>query len=191
MKIIKKIKALIRLYKIKKVVSFRFAELYSSIDNLPIWNYNKILETGNLRYMAKTDDFSKHFRYDKKKAFLNWQKINDQYIDYFGVNDNYQRILELKGEMAVNYYDWKVLKIPVARSYYNMAKDELETMQSGAGSGSESQEYNVGKQIFYIEREMGFKLEEKNLPVKQFFLYINELSEIAKKLTKHGKKAQI
>ena len=189
MKVIKKIKALIRLYKIKKVVSFRFAELYSSIDNLPIWNYNKILETGNLRYMAKTDDFSKHFRYNKKKAFVNWEKINDEYINYFGVNENYQRILELEAEISINYYDWKVLKIPVARSYYNMAKNELESMQSGPVSGSA--EYNIGKQIFYIEREMGFKLEEKNLSVKQFFLYINELSEIAKKITNHGKKAQI
>lgn len=162
-------------------------KLYNSIDVLPIWNYYKIIESGDLKYLAITNNYGKDFNYDQKSALIFWEYINDEYIDFFGVSREMVEILELQAEVAINRYEWTVNKTPVCKSLWKQAEKKLDMLLNG----DETNEGVLQKQIFYIEKEMGFSIDEKQVSVKRFFSYIKELNEYANRLkqSKNGKEA--
>jgi len=135
--------------------------------------------------MAKSEDYSKPFKYDKTQAFINWERISDQFIEVFGVSREQKDALLDDIEMAIAYYDWKIERIPSARSRYELLRKQKEKDLKAS-----NEKGTLKNLIFYIEREMGFKIDEKTLSVKDFFNYINNLSEIAKsiKQQRDGKK---
>lgn len=54
-------------------------EHYKSIDTLPIWNYSKIIETDNLIYLIRSDEYDFEFVKTEEEAI--WDKISKQYIE--------------------------------------------------------------------------------------------------------------
>lgn len=54
-------------------------EHYKSIDTLPIWNYSKIIETDNLIYLIRSDEYDFDFVKTEEEAI--WDKISKQYIE--------------------------------------------------------------------------------------------------------------
>ena len=63
---------------------------YDSIENLPIWNWWKITETGELKYLVKDGD-------NKDYPLLEtWYDIHNEYLDNYARNDDFNNILRLK-----------------------------------------------------------------------------------------------
>lgn len=184
---INKIKAYYRLFRIRKTFKLKTADLYNSIDDLPTWNYYQVIEQSDLKYLAKVDDYSKPFKYNKRDAYDLWTRIDSEFINAFGVSREQQDLLLLEMEMAVYYYEWKVEKIFSSESYYVELKKQYDSIIKA----TESNPSDLQSNIFYIEREMGFKVDEKELPIKKFMLYVKELNKIAKKLSQNGKKAEV
>jgi hypothetical protein len=74
---------------------------YNDIDTMPIWNYNKILETGDLNYMLSEGKLD-------IKANDAWMNIRQQVVDRYGLDtslrlhyENMKRITELKAEFLI------------------------------------------------------------------------------------------
>lgn len=177
MKLLKKV--IIKIKRAIKLVKWQFKEpkkLYYSIDTLPIWNFYKVIETNNLKYMARVNDYSKPFKYDKKAALMYWEHINDEYLNFFRVSQDLLEVLELQAEAAVNQFEWVVNKNPLNKSLWKQATKKLEELLREG----DNNETVLQKQIFYIEREMNFSINEKEVSVKRFFSYIKELNDYAK-----------
>lgn len=72
---------------------------YQGIEDMPIWNWNQILQTGDLKYL-----FIKNSGRVSKKIGDHWDNIQDQYIAEFGLDENYQKELKLlKKKASLNY----------------------------------------------------------------------------------------
>lgn len=55
--------------------------MYTSCENLPIYNFHKIMETNNYAYMLRGWNMEDDVKYNLEKAKENWQKIYSEYID--------------------------------------------------------------------------------------------------------------
>ena len=167
---------------INKIKSFLFpVKFYDSIENIPMWNYWKIEETSDLKYLAIGKNYDKQFFYHNLKAADAWTKVNGSYLDVFGVSDHYKDILMLKRDIALNEYAWERNREPIARVYAREAKKELEAIQKGDNTRAD-----MNEQIFIIEKEMGFEVDPKVMTIKRFYSYIKGINNLAKKVNKNG-----
>jgi hypothetical protein len=67
---------------------------------MPIWNWNKIHETGDLKYLVITDNYKDiEEQNNEEKADL-WLDLYQQYIDEFGINDDFKRFMRKKQQLA-------------------------------------------------------------------------------------------
>ena len=166
---------------INKVKSFFLkVKFYDSIENIPMWNYWKIEETSDLKYLAIGKNYENQFFYDKLKASNAWTKVNGSYLDVFGVSEHYRDVLMLKRDIALNEYAWERNREPIARVYAREAKKELENLELN------SLNEKPQDQVFFIEKEMGFKVDPKKISLKDFYSYVNNINKMAKQINKNG-----
>lgn len=68
--------------------------VYKSIDEIPIWNWNKVNENKNLNYLYK--DPSNHgFKAFPLELEELWLDLNQELWDYFGITQTYKRYFAL------------------------------------------------------------------------------------------------
>lgn len=105
-------------------------KIWLRIDEMPIWNWQKIVETGDLIYLYKN-----HTKKDKVlKAFSNvWEDLQQQYIDEFGMDDttmNKMRIMRKIIGLNLKFCETQ------DRSLFNIIKIEqqrLSDLNKGGG----------------------------------------------------------
>lgn len=78
---LKNVVALI-LRKKRKATSIR---LYRSIDTLPIWNYDRVIKTGDLRYLMKLVDYDDLPIVDIHRS--HWERIQTEVFEKVGMGD--------------------------------------------------------------------------------------------------------
>lgn len=146
----------------KKVVKLKQLNHYTSIDNLPQYNWRMISEKNDISYMLidRTKMGNKHIL---AEAF---DKIKDEYIDTFGINDNYKRILELKKDIVC-------LQIDVAmgdlfmENFLDIAKIELERLLKATDSNKPSET------TVRLSKHMGFQVNERTITVREYAEMVN------------------
>lgn len=67
---------------------------YDSIDEMPIYNWNKVIETGDLKWIYKSGK-------GRVSKALNkvWVELQDQYFEEFGIDDTFRKRIRLMKEV--------------------------------------------------------------------------------------------
>jgi hypothetical protein len=128
--------------------------LWLSIEDMPIWNWQKIVEENNLIYL---------FKNHKKKKLSNqlilvWEDLQQQYMDEFGIDESLLlRVKTMRKIISLNikYFERK------DRSLLNFIKIEENRLK-------EAQQYNGVK--FYktldsVSSAKGFRINPKEFTV--------------------------
>ena len=68
---------------------------YQGIKDMPIWNWNEIFSTGDLKYIFK--ECSGRV---SKSIGDHWDNIQDEYIAEFGLDENFKKELKLLKKKA-------------------------------------------------------------------------------------------
>jgi len=68
------------------------ARYYETIDELPIWNWWQIADTGNLIYLKVEDDY----KGEEYEPIQLWFDLQNEYLEEFGMTDQFRQILTLK-----------------------------------------------------------------------------------------------
>ena len=145
-------------------------DYFNSIDNLPIWNWWKIAESGNLIYLQKLEDYDGKEDYTMK-AFELWNKLQDEYLDEFGITDEFRQMLTLKKKWIKAKTDYLVTGERFKLTEIDIIEAQIsETMTT---------KVNVKKEdsIIMLEQKLSFPLDEKKLSVKKYYNYINHFSK--------------
>lgn len=69
-------------------------QYYDSIETMPIYNWNKIVETGELKYL-----FVNGGRVTKKHAEV-WEQIQNEYFKEFGIDPEFKKRIRLMKEVV-------------------------------------------------------------------------------------------
>ena len=145
-------------------------DYFNSIDNLPIWNWWKIAESGNLIYLQKLEDYDGKEDYTMK-AFELWNKLQDEYLDEFGITDEFRQMLTLKKKWIKAKTDFLVTGERFKLTEIDIIEAQIsETMTT---------KVNVKKEdsMIMLEQKLSFPLDEKKLSVKKYYNYINHFSK--------------
>lgn len=143
-------------------------DYFNSIETLPIWNWWKIAETGNLIYLHILED------YEGKEDFSLielWNKLQDEYLDEFGITTEFREILTLK-KRWIN-----------AKSNYLITGDrfilnEIDEIEIDI-KDTMSTKIMVKKDetIIMLEQKLSRELDPKEVSVKKYYNYINYFSK--------------
>lgn len=149
-------------------------EIYQSIDELPVFNWFKIHEKNDLAYLL----VKKHKITGKMNEQLEeaWGNIYTEYLDTFGINNSFRQILLLKKEIACYELEMFIKGDKSIITFIKIAKWQLKKLLNEKPS-STIDEFKV-----QIERYMGFRLNTKEVTVKEYYTYINALIKQPKKL---------
>ncbi len=182
-------------------------ELYYSLEELPIYNWYKFHENGDVNWFVKsknstyknwtkhlTDELKNISKKLKKKprdikpfmadakaleSKLNefkdiWLTLFQEYIDLYGLDTNYQMILEKKKQIIS--HEVRMLE-DKKRHHLNMIRllqAELKELQSG-------ESVRIERVMMQLSKMMGFKIDAKTTSVIEYKELIKEMERNNKK----------
>lgn len=137
---------------------------YNSIKDLPIINFNEVITKNNLKYLIIEG------KHTDAELTLIWSNIYNEFINEFGLPENYKSYLRLKikwsKEVKRVWIDGEIYRQAFADIYEEQANNLLTGIES-----------NLGKTIAQVSESMGFRVNPKETTVYEFYNYINHLNE--------------
>lgn len=142
---------------------------------MPIYNWFKIQDTGIYQYVIKEGNED-----DINVLANKWNEIYADFIDTFGINEDFQMYLEMQRDLEVLNIDLAITGDRSLNTFINIKRGEL----SALANVKEKRSFNEGK--VYVEKYMGFKLDEKITTVKDYYTYIYTIEKTNKIVPKNG-----
>jgi len=130
-----------------------------SIDEMPLENWIKITEDGEYQYVCKNPDDV--IGVDLAEA---WYKINDEYINRYGLGPLYMRLLKKMKEKAILELNYVQSRDRFKLTEISLAEAELRSMMSNRGEG-----IGIREALIHLSKYMGFRLNPKEITVSEFF----------------------
>jgi len=143
----------------------RFCKKYTSIHNLPIYNWNKIHETGDLGYL-----FLEYKKSDFKGLIHLWDSIYSEYIKEFGLSKEYKEILKLKVNIAKQKADYISTGDRIKLNFIALDESRLQEIEK------KEPKQSIHKTLMHIEKAQGVRITDKNTTVYEFYNYINNIN---------------
>ena len=128
-------------------------DTYQSIEFMPIWNWNKIMETRDLKYLFLTGEGV----VNKKLGDL-WDKLQDEYIKIFGLDEKFLKRLKLLKEKARLNYEFVETKNRFLNTLLSIVDADLKELDSGV-----SIEFYELKS--HLEKHKGYRIDPKTTTV--------------------------
>lgn len=141
---------------------------YSSIDNCPILVWDKLTQTGDLKYLVKRGKLT-------NSATRHYENINAQLIDNFGISDKYFDILRLRIKIEQMW-----LKVIDKDERYLIAQIQPLERELEAKMKVDLSKSNIRMSLMAIEKNMSIKLNYNTVTIREFYDYCKFLEEINK-----------
>lgn len=150
-------------------------EAYKSIDTMPISNWFKFHESGDLRYFSMHDIFEHDLKLKEAKE-LNaaHEKVMSEFIDTFGISETYKRILDLRSEITWLKFDMLRLGDNTIQNLIDVCEIELNELLNS------SHKVKYSEVVSYVENEMGFIIQENEVSVKKYYSWLKLINDKAK-----------
>ena len=136
---------------------------------MPVWNWWKIHETKDLSYLLKED---KKLTHHAEGVF---DSIYSDFIRIFGVSENYKQYLNKLVEIELAEIDMLLNDDKSLETFIDIMKVELDDLKSVQGDGT------YMDTAIAVEKNMGFKINTKDISVFEFYSYIKSLEKQPKK----------
>lgn len=146
---------------------------YNTIDTLPIFNYGKISELEDLRYLIIQSDYFELPKITEKETeelFKAWEHINDEIIDYVGISEDYKSILRIKKAIAL-------MKVELITTGDKSLETLIELKQIELKNSYPQKKNELDESIIYIESVLKIPIDVMTCSVKKYFSYIKFISK--------------
>jgi len=146
-------------------------ELYDSIDELPIWNWNMVNEKGDYTYIKKNRINGQVTKEEHANLKKQWEKLFSDYIDRFKFSKNFLTILEKKKDIMQWQKQYAMTNDKSVFTFITFAERELKELEN-ENKGSDFFETKA-----IVEKFIGFRIDVKSTSVNEFYTYIKMLHE--------------
>lgn len=140
---------------------------YTSIDEMPIYNWFKVQETNDLKYVLKVDRKCNKKQLDILTEAM--RVMQAEYIDTFGINESYKKILDLKREILELEIKLLITEDRTHQTFIDLKNQELKYTLST----TKTSQVSAVKRC--IEKDMGFPINMKTTSVKEFYGIMAEI----------------
>ena len=142
---------------------------YTGIDELPVRNWFKITETDDISHLLiHKRDITPSEKDTLMEAFEN---IYAQFIDAFGVNEVLLRVMELKRDITVLKLDMAITGNTSKITFIELKEEELRRIVS------DSETHRSDNIKSYVDKFMGFYIDERTVSVRDYYGYIELLKQ--------------
>lgn len=138
-------------------------DMWQDIETMPIWNWIKICETGDLKYI-----FLNSGRVSERTA-NHWLDLQQQYIDEFGLDEEFKQQLRLKKKLIQLNCDYVLTKDKFLLNVIKMREADLKSSQSGKA-------YKFYEVKDYVEQRKGFRVDPKQTTVIEWYHALKNMS---------------
>lgn len=139
---------------------------YKSIEVMPIWNWNKIHETGDLKYLIIAESYKDIADQNNEETAALWIDLYQQYIDEFGVNDNYKRYMQKKQQLNAKINEYIQSGDKFKLNKINILEIDIK------GMVDEKEPQKFGEVVAGVEKFFGFQIDPKVLTVEKYYNYL-------------------
>lgn len=150
-------------------------KFYTSIDELPIYNWFKIKSENNLKWLQKGSDYLLTKK-NTQKAIAIFDLIQDEFIKSFGINEEYKYVLEKQRDLLILKSDLILQEDTSLLTFIEIAEKELELISSDDKQSPNG--INDGK--VNIEKYLGFKIDLKTTTVLEYYSYVEDIKKTNK-----------
>lgn len=151
---------------------FKKLELYTTIEDLPIGNFQRIMKEGDLKYMIQKGKFKKKHLPKLEKAWIN---CYNQYLQTFGLNKMYLLVLEQEEKITKLICDRWIKDLKHLNGIIKHEEQVLKEMVLPTKGVKKSFE----EDLVIIQKHNGFVIDPKKTSVKMFFTYVKMLEKEA------------
>ena len=139
-------------------------DYYTNIDEMPIWNWNEITKTGDLKYLFKKIKLKVKLKHSDI-----WDNLQDQYINEFGLESSLKKEIKLKNKIAKLRYDYLITKKRFNKTLISVAQNQLNAISTEKG-------IKFDELKDHLEKYKGFRIDTKTTTVKEWFYTIKNMS---------------
>lgn len=142
---------------------------YSSIRELPVSKWAEMDKLG-LKAITKKGNPGKF-------AKIAYQKIEDEIIDCFGINETYTKILKLRIKIAILKAEVALTEDRTRLIFIERAEQKIQELQEA------QPESDIYEAIFHIQRHLPYKIDIQTYTVWQF---LNDSKQLSTMLKRNG-----
>jgi hypothetical protein len=148
--------------------------IYKNIDILPLYNYIKVTETLDLRYLIILPDYYTLPNIPEKE--LNplikvWENINDQVTEYIGISEDMKQMLRLEKSIALLRVELMVSGDKTLETIIQLKEMELNQMKPKTSQ-------NIEDSIVLVELYTKLPINIFQTTVKRYYGYVKHISKI-------------
>ena len=145
---------------------------YDSIKDIILVNWWNV-QAGKFEFTRKDIKVG-----TKKKDELAYERINDSYIDEFGIDKIQLEIMELQRRIAILQCDFVIEEKRFLQNDIRKLQIEiLELMTNRAGGDRDGL-------VIHLEKWLGFRIDEKKITANKFYKIVREFEKEQEQLKK-------
>ena len=142
-----------------------YDQLWTSIETMPIWNWNKVIETGDLTFLFK--DYENALTSERLKGV--WMDLQQQHMTEFGVDQLVvQRMRYIKNIIQLNIKFVNTRD----RSLLNLIKVEEAKLKASESTYT----YRFYKVLDAVTTTKGFRVDPKEFTVIEWYHALKNMS---------------
>ena len=146
---------------------------YEGIEDLPIWNWFQIQETNDLGYLLKRRRKVTKGEEDYLNAIID--KISDQYIDTYGISDEYRIQMQLRTEIMRMKLEFLIDGDTTLFTFIQVKEAELKALANKNNTAA-------GNSLtVYVRKYYGGNVDFKTMSVKEFYDTLLQIQKESKK----------
>ena len=150
----------------KRNKSLPTTEPFKSLEELPIYNWDKCVRTGELKYLL----VDPNAKCDVDLLAL-FNKLHQEYLDIFGATEETERYLSLL-KQKIHHIEQIILGVKFHKNYLKIVEFEIEAIEKKKGDSQDL--YDI---IAILAKFMGFQLDVKKVTVIEYYKYISLLEK--------------
>lgn len=151
---------------------------FESLDDLPIYNFWKIRETGDLVYLFQEWKSDEAEAASKRRVWRSvlvdlWRKMDAEFIENFAMTDEFFNRLLIEKKIINLQLEYMISKSSVVRARLKGEQQKLELNYHN----EESKPVKLHEFIAGIEKYIGFQIDEKKISTNKVYSYVNQMKE--------------
>lgn len=149
----------------------KHTQLYRSIETLPIWNFKKIQEKKDLRYLYKLDDYE-NIQQTSEGLQEIWDDIYFQWLDEFGEPSQAAEFRRTKTMYWLSFWKLVATGDNSIKNELNIYENKLKRIQ-----GENNKIGKFSKEVEAVERHRNIVLDVFTIPVIKWYRYVEALEQ--------------
>lgn len=149
----------------KEYVNNLYADrIWTDIETMPIWNWNKIIETGDLTFLFKN---GKGLFSERLQSF--WMALQEQHIDEFGIDD----LLRIRLKVMIKLIELNIKYVETGdRNLLNLIEMAESQLKETAGN------FNIRfyKVLDALTTHKKMSIDPRTFPVVQWYHALNNMA---------------